>query len=66
MTSSAAMHPRAGGLTEYGDVVGIPAERNDVVLHPAQGRELVEDAPVVRCAVDVGETFCADPVVHAD
>ncbi|OKJ66071.1 hypothetical protein AMK29_15240 [Streptomyces sp. CB02261] len=53
------------------DPVGVAAERGDVLPYPAQGRDLVEQAPVVgvgggAVGGDVAETLEADAVVEGD
>ena len=59
---------RAGacGLTEHRDVARVAAERGDVVVHPAQCGDLIEQAAVVRRAVEPGEALGAGAVVGAD
>jgi hypothetical protein len=59
---------RPGGLAEYRDVAWIAAEGGDVVLHPLQGRYLVQQAAVGAGAVKEQEAVAAQAVVdgHAD
>jgi hypothetical protein len=53
-------------LAEHGDPPGIAAERADVVAHPFQRGDLVEQPPVGRRALDLREPLDADPVVEGD
>ena len=55
-----------GGLAEDGDVGRVAAEAADVVLHPAQGGELIEEPAVVGCAGHAREALEPGPVVRAD
>ena len=43
-----AHRPGTGRLAEDGDVAGVAPERRDVVAHPLEGRDVVEDAVVAR------------------
>jgi hypothetical protein len=45
---------------------GSPPKRGDVVLNPAERGELIEESPVVRCAVDVPEALESAPVIRTD
>ena len=63
--SVATLHP-PGGLTEHGDVLGVPTERGHVVTDPLQGRDLVAQTQIGRGAVEDGEPWDAEPVVDPD
>ena len=56
---------RPGRLPEHGDVVRVPAEAGDVLLHPAQRRELIEERTVVGRAGDPREALEPAAVVRA-
>ena len=58
----------AGGLTEDGDVVRVAAECGDVVAHPVQGCDLVDDSGVGHRSVVIEdeEAECPDAVVDGD
>ncbi len=56
--------PAAGRLAEDGDPVGVAAERADVVAHPLQRCDQVEEPTVGGPALDVAEPFQPDPVVE--
>jgi hypothetical protein len=53
-------------LAEHRDVAWIAAETVNVVLHPPQRSELVEESAVIRCAVDVREALEPGPVIRAN
>ena len=53
-------------LAEDGDVAGVAAEGADVFLHPAQGRQLVEQPQVGDPIVEPEEAFRPQPVVDRD
>jgi len=57
---------RTGRLTEDGDVGGVAAERGDVLLHPLQGGDLVEQTQVgVAVAVaEVEEALGTETIVQ--
>ena len=59
---------RASRLAKDGDVAGIATEGGDVLLHPLQGGDLVEQAAVGVSVAQIEEALGADPVVdgHAD
>ena len=59
---------RPGRLAEDGDVAGIAAEGADVVPHPLQRGDLVEQAAIGVSVAEIEEPIGADPVVdgHAD
>jgi hypothetical protein len=46
--------------------VRVAAEAGDVVVHPVQRGELIEQPPIVGCAVETGESFESGSVVGAD
>jgi hypothetical protein len=55
-----------GRLPEQRDVPGIPAEGGDVLPHPAQGLENVEQAPVAGSSGQVEKPGDTESVVHGD
>jgi hypothetical protein len=62
--------PAAARLAKNRDVVGVPAERSDVVPHPLEGRSEVERARIARIGVllagelgQVEEPEVAEPVI---
>jgi hypothetical protein len=59
---------RPGRLAGDGHSPRVTAERGDVLLHPPQGRELVEQAEVGDAVAQEQETLRGQPVVdgHAD
>ncbi len=56
---------RARGLAEDGDASGISAESGDIVVHPFQGRDLIEQGDIGH-VVEEEESFGAQPVVERD
>src|SRR5258708_6082994 len=73
--TSCARHREEGGnthaasrLAKDGDVLRITAEGSDVLLHPDEGRDLVEQAEVGALVTQVEEAVHAETVVdgHAD
>jgi hypothetical protein len=56
----------AGRLAEDGDVGVVPPESGDVVPHPFQCRDLVEQAEVGDSVAQEQEAVDAEPVVDAD
>jgi hypothetical protein len=59
---------RASRLAEHRDVGGIAAEGSDVIAHPGQGRDLVEQADVRVFVAGIQEAVGANAVIdrHAD
>lgn len=63
---------RSGGLSRHRDPAGIAAERGDVVAHPPERGDLVEQSTVVRPGFltvrgrDVAESLEAEAVVEGD
>jgi hypothetical protein len=62
---------RAGGFAHHGDLARIAAERGDVVPHPAQRRDLIEQQAVARVmagreVAEVEQARQAEPVVDRD
>ena len=59
---------RAGRLPEDGDVGGVTTEGRDVLAHPREGRDLVEQADVGALVAEVQEPVGPEPPVddHAD
>ncbi len=57
---------RAGGLAGDGDAGRVAAEARDVVLHPLQGSDLVEQAGVGDAVAEEQEPVGAEPVVDRD
>ena len=55
---------RPGGLAEYRDIARITAEGGDVLLHPLQGRHLVEQSAVGTGVVQEEEAVAAETVVN--
>ena len=55
-----------GGFAEHCDRSGIAAECADLLLHPTQRRNLVEEAPVGRGTTEFGESVHADTMVGRD
>ena len=55
---------RAPGLAKEREVVGVTAERADVVADPGQGREHVTQAEVRRRALDGQEAVNPEAVVQ--
>src|SRR5260370_10949788 len=73
--TSCARHREEGGnthaasrLAKDGDVLRITAEGSDILLHPDEGRDLVEQAEVGALVTQVEEAVRAEAVVdgHAD
>ena len=58
--------PGAGRFAEDGDLVGVAAERLDVLLHPFEDGDLVEQAAVGWRPRDLGEPFHPLAVVERD
>ena len=52
------------GLAEDGDPAGIAAEGDDVVLHPAERGDLIQEPAVGRCSAEVPEALGAQAVVE--
>ena len=57
-----------GRLSHQGDVVGVPAELGDVVLHPLHGHQLVEHPGVARSVlgVEIEEAEGGDSVLDTN
>src|SRR5260370_29080672 len=73
--TSCARHREEGGnthaasrLAKDGDILRITAEGSDVLLHPDEGRDLVEQTEVGALVTQVEEAIHAEAVVdgHAD
>lgn len=51
----------AGARTEHGDPVRVPAESGDVLLHPAKGLDLIQQAIIPFCRlVACAEKSCTE------
>ena len=58
IASSAATDPAARRLAENGDPAGVAAEGRDVVAHPLESGDLVEQSPVGGAP-----SICAKPSI---
>jgi hypothetical protein len=56
----------SGRLADEGDASRVAAEVLDLLLHPPEGGELVEQPSVVRGTLQVGEPLHSHPVLHGD